>query len=227
MCILCTGPRFWMAAHLPLLLSSSCCFWECAHDSWNIQWPHCWLSCAPYWPPPSPKSEGDDDDGDGAEDGCGGDRVRDAAFINRRCCHIQRHPETSCRLCRQCMCTHQWPDVPIALGLQHLICTAKQLPHCCTADLSVRKRGGKDEWKWRHKRNKEGRCQERQPEIYNVLHALRKPERSSETETVQRSRRIKNGCLFIHNFLFIQITSQPSGQPWSPCYVSGRGREWG
>lgn len=24
---------------------------------------------------------------------------------------------------------------------------------------------------------------------------------------------IKNGCLFIHNFLFIQITSQPSARP--------------
>lgn len=118
------GPCSWMGARLPPPLSSSCCFWECAHDSWNIQWPHCWLSCAPYRPPPSPKSEDEDDDGDGAENGRGGDKVRDAALKNRSCCYMQRRSETSCPLGRRCMCTHQWPDVPIALGLQRLICTA-------------------------------------------------------------------------------------------------------
>lgn len=115
------GPCLWMAVRphpLTHTHSSSCCFWECAHDRWNIQWPHCWLSCAPYQPPPSPKSNDDEDDeGDGAEDGCGREGARDAAFINHRCCHNQGHPETSGPFCRQGMCTHQWPDVPAALGL--------------------------------------------------------------------------------------------------------------
>lgn len=68
---------------------------------------------------------------------------------------------------------------------------------------------------------KEGRWQERQHEIYNVLHGDSEREKPRDREAGE----IKNGCLFIHNFLFIQITSQPSGRPWSPCYVSRRGRE--
>lgn len=41
--------------------------------------------------------------------------------------------------------------------------------------------------------------------------------RERDEERMPRQQRegdkIKNGCLFIHNFLFIQIAQQPSGQP--------------
>lgn len=65
----------------------------------------------------------------------------------------------------------------------------------------------------------------------NVTGRCRKPERDLETEdekASQRERETQNGCVFIHNFLFIQIARWPSGQPRSPRYISeGEGLKTG
>lgn len=100
--------------------------------------------------------------------------------------------------------------------------------------MGERKRTEK-EMKEKGRRKERRKCQERERaqdrKAKNVTGRCRKPERDLETEdekASQRERETQNGCVFIHNFLFIQIARWPSGQPRSPRYISeGEGLKTG
>lgn len=78
---------------------------------------------------------------------------------------------------------------------------------CCNAELM----GEKKEKETKHMRKKR-KCQKRKCET-EKLKKNKKGEtgRDRDPEREER-RRIKNGCLFIHDFLFIQIACGPRGQ---------------
>ena len=78
--------------------------------------------------------------------------------------------------------------------------------------------------KEKHERKKKRKCQKRKRKAEKLK--MTQGERETRDRGCEGSGgrdKIKNGCLFIHNFLFIQIVRGPSGQPRSPCYVSERG----